>query len=306
MSETLSPHSIFDRGLLAARRNRLAGAVADTDFLHQRVAEDLVERLGLIRRDFPVVLNLGAGSGTLGKSLRAAGVGSSILVSADISPDLVAYAGSPRVVADEEALPFRDASLDLVVSSLALQLVNDLPGALLQVRRALKPDGLLLAALLGGTTLHELREAFVIAETETTGGGSPRVAPFADVRELGALLQRAGFALPVADSEIVEVGYQSPIHLMRDLRSMGWANMLVQRRRVPLRRGTLERALEIYQERHGRPDGRVRTTFEIVTLTAWAPHASQPKPLRPGAAKTRLADALGTHERPFGDRPDES
>lgn len=306
MSESSSPHSIFDRSLLAARRNRLAAAVAATDFLHQRVAEDLVDRLSLIRRDFPVVLDLGAASGTLGRSLREAGIGSSILVSADFSADLVASAGPPRVVADEEALPFRDASLDLVVSSLALQLVNDLPGALLQVRRALKPDGLMLASMLGGTSLHELREAFVIAETETTGGASPRVAPFADVRELGALLQRAGFALPVADSEIVEVGYQSPIDLMRDLRSMGWANMLLQRRRVPLRRRTLERVLEIYQERHSRPDGRVRATFEIVTLTAWAPDDSQPKPLRPGAAKTRLADALGTHEQPLGDKPNQS
>ncbi len=187
-----------------------------------------------------------------------------------------------------------------------MQLVNDLPGALLQVRRALKPDGLMLAALLGGTTLHELREAFVVAETETTGGASPRVAPFADVRELGALLQRAGFALPVADSEIVEVGYQTPLHLIRDLRSMGWANMLVDRRRVPLRRRTLARALEVYQERHSRPDGRVRATFEIVTLTGWAPHDRQQKPLRPGSAASRLADALGTSEQPAGEKPGET
>jgi len=303
VSETQSPHSIFDRSLLAARRNRLAETVAATDFLHRRVAEDLVERLTLIRREFPVVLDLGSGAGILGRLLIEAGIGSTILISADISADLVAHASSPRIVADEEAIPFRDASLDLVVSGLALQLVNDLPGTLLQVRRALKPDGLLLAALLGGTTLHELREAFVIAETETTGGASPRIAPFADVRELGALLQRAGFALPVADSEIVEVGYQSPIHLMRDLRSIGWANMLLQRRRVPLRRRTLERALEIYQERHSRLDGRVKATFEIITLTGWAPHDSQPRPLRPGSASSRLADALGTHERPLGVKP---
>jgi SAM-dependent methyltransferase len=207
-------------------------------------------------------------------------------------------------VADEELLPFRDGSLDLVVSALALQLVNDLPGTLIQIRRALKPDGLMIAALMGGRTLEELREAFVVAETETLGGASPRVAPFADVRDLGALLQRAGFALPVADSETLEVGYASPLHLMRDLRAMGWANVLVERRRAPLGKATLARAIAVYQERHGRPDGRVKATFEIVTLTGWAPHESQQKPLRPGSAAHRLADALSTTEHPSGDTPE--
>jgi len=208
-----------------------------------------------------------------------------------------------RVAADEELLPLRASSLDLVVSALSLQLVNDLPGALLQIRRALKPDGLMLVSLFGGMTLHELREAFALAEAETTGGASPRVIPFADVRELGGLLQRADFALPVADSETLDVSYASALHLMRDLRALGWANPLVERSRRPLRRDTLRRAVEIYQERHARPDGKVRATFEIVTLTGWAPHDSQQKPLRPGSAKARLADALGTAERPTGEKP---
>ncbi len=215
----------------------------------------------------------------------------------DAAPCLLARADGPKVVADEEILPFKTASLDLVVSALSLQLVNDLPGALIQIRRALKPDGLFMAALLGGQTLHELREAFVVAETEVEGGASPRVAPFADVRDLGGLLQRAGFALPVADSETLVVGYPSPLHLMLELRSMGWANMLLDRRRTALRRATLTRAVAIYMERHGRPDGRVRATFEIVTLTGWAPHDSQQKPLKPGTAQARLATALGTDEK---------
>ena len=198
-----------------------------------------------------------------------------------------------RVVADEEALPFADASLDLVVSGLSLQLVNDLPGALVQIRRALKPDGLLLASLLGGATLQELREAWLAAEAEISGGASPRVAPFADVRDMGALLQRAGFALPVVDSETVTVTYANPLALMQEIKAMGASNMLLARRRTPVTRGLLLRAAEIYAERFAGADGRVPATFEILTLTAWAPDESQPKPLRPGSAQTRLADALG-------------
>jgi SAM-dependent methyltransferase len=269
--------------------------------LLRHVADDIADRLSLIKRTFSIALDLSAGHGVLGRRLRETGI--DFIVSADLSPGLLSRAAGPCVVADEELLPFRPAGLDLVVSALGLQLVNDLPGALIQIRRALKPDGLLLASLLGGTTLHELREALVVAETETLGGASPRVAPFADVRELGRLLQRAGFTLPVADSETLNVGYPSALHLMRDLRAMGWANMLLDRSRAPLPRATLARAIAVYQERHGRPDGRIGATFEIVTLTGWAPHESQQKPLRPGAAATRLADALGTVERPAGDEP---
>jgi SAM-dependent methyltransferase len=209
-----------------------------------------------------------------------------------------------RVVADPEALPFAAGSLDLVVSAFALQTVDDLPGALIQIRRALKPDGLLLAALLGGDTLTELRESFAVAESEVTGGVSPRVAPFADLRDMGALMQRAGFALPVTDVDRVVVRYSSPLALMADLRRMGATNPLVERRRVPLRRSVLARVLEVYAERFGDPDGKVRASFDIVWLSGWAPHESQQQPLRPGSAKARLADALGTREISAGEKPD--
>jgi SAM-dependent methyltransferase len=206
------------------------------------------------------------------------------------------------VAADEEALPFADGSLDLVVSALALQFVNDLPGALAQIRRTLRPDGLLLAALIGGASLTELRQAFAQAESEIEGGASPRVAPFADVRELGALLQRAGFALPVVDSDRLTVRYDTVFDLMRDLRRMGATNVLHERRRTPLRRATLARTADLYAQRFADPDGRLRASFEIVWLSGWAPHESQQKPLKPGSAKQRLADALGTTERSAGDK----
>jgi SAM-dependent methyltransferase len=200
------------------------------------------------------------------------------------------------VAADEEALPFRDASLDLVVSALVLQFVNDLPGTLIQIRRALKPDGLLLAALAGGDTLTELRQAFAAAEAEIEDGISPRVVPFSDVRDMGALLQRAGFALPVTDIDRVTARYASPISLMHDLRRMGATNPLLERSRRPLKRATLRRMTEIYAERFADRDGRIRATFEIVWLSGWAPHESQQKPLAPGSARQRLADVLGTTE----------
>jgi SAM-dependent methyltransferase len=220
-------------------------------------------------------------------------------------PTAAARAGerTPVVIADEERLPFRDASLDLVVSGLALQFVNDLPGALLQIRRALKPDGLFLAALVGGDTLTELRQAFAAAEAEVEGGVSPRVAPFADVRTMGALLQRAGFALPVTDVDRVVVRYDSPLRLMHDLRRMGATNVLTERRRGGLRRQTLSRLIEVYAERFADPDGRLRASFEIIWLSGWAPHESQQQPLRPGSARTRLADALRTREVSAGEKP---
>ena len=205
-------------------------------------------------------------------------------------------------VTDEEVLPFAPGSLDLVVSALSLQFVNDLPGTLIQIRRALKPDGLFLAALIGGESLTELRQAFAAAEAEVEGGVSPRVAPFADLRDLGALLQRAGFALPVADVDRVIVRYASPLDLMQELRRMGAGNVLLERRRVPLKRATLRRMLEVYAERFGGADGRIPATFEIVWLSGWAPHESQQQPLAPGSAKTRLADALRTQEISAGEK----
>ena len=215
---------------------------------------------------------------------------------------MLAGSDTLAVAADAEALPFRDASLDLVVSALALQFVNDLPGTLIQIRRALKPDGLFLAALVGGDTLTELREAFAAAEAEIEDGVSPHVAPFADLRDIGALLQRAGFALPVTDIDRLTVRYASPFDLMHDLRRMGATNALIERRRRPLGAPRLMRMVEIYAERFSDADGRIRATFEIVWLSGWAPHESQQQPLKPGSAQRRLADALGTQEIAAGEK----
>jgi SAM-dependent methyltransferase len=284
---------IFDRHLVRERRDRIAsrGAASGTDFLLARVADDFVERLGIVRREFPLAISFGAYNGVLTRRLRAVPTIGDII---DVEPSLECLAQSAglKVAAEDDALPFAAQSLDLAVSGLSLHLVNDLPGALVQINRALKPDGLLLAALLGGETLKELREAWLLAEADLFGGASPRVAPFADVRELGGLLQRAGFALPVADSDSVRVTYSSPLALMQELKAMGASNMLTERSRIPVSRRLLFRASEIYQERFGLPDGRVPATFEIVTLTGWVPHESQQKPLAPGSAQVRLSDVL--------------
>lgn len=286
---------VFDRAL-SRRRLARARALGFETFLVDRVAADLSERLGAVLRQFDCAVDLGTPS----EALRAALAGNATIGTLIAASPLAR--AKPAVVADEEALPFREASLDLIVSALALQFVNDLPGALLQIRRALKPDGLFLAAMLGGDTLTELRQSFAAAEAEIEGGVSPRVAPFADVREMGALLQRAGLALPVADVERLTVRYSSPFRLMGELRRMGATNALTERRRTPLRRTTLRRMVEIYAQRFADPDGKVRATFEIVWLSGWAPHESQQKPLRPGSAQARLADALGTCEIGTGEK----
>jgi SAM-dependent methyltransferase len=290
---------VFDRALVRARRRR-ALALGPATFLLDRVAADLAERLGTVLRRFELALDLGTPGDAVRSALAELGA-----VGTVIAADVLAPRGGRQtlsVAADEEALPFRDSTLDLVVSALALQSVNDLPGALIQIRRALKPDGLFLAALLGGETLTELRQAFAAAESEIDGGASPRVAPFADLRDLGALVQRAGFALPVTDTDRITVRYDSVFALMHDLRRMGATNALVERRRVPLRRATLIRMAEIYAERFADNDGRLRATFEVLWLSGWAPHPSQQRPLQPGSAQTRLADALGTREISAGEK----
>jgi len=292
--------TIFDRPLLRARRAR-ALALGPATFLIDRAAAELAERLSAVLRKFERAADLGTPTDAVRRALATHdNVGSIIAVDATAERLDRRFA---RVAADEEALPFADGSLDLVVSALALQFVNDLPGTLVQIRRALKPDGLLLAALLGGDTLSELRLSFAQAESEIEGGLSPRVAPFADLRDLGALLQRAGFALPVIDSDRVVARYDSVFSLTRDLRRMGATNALAERRRTPLRRATLSRAAEIYSERFSDSDGRLRATFEIIWLSGWAPHESQQRPLKPGTAERRLADALGTSEFPTGEKP---
>lgn len=299
----LAPPALFDRALLVERRNRVAATADAHDFLLQHAAEDLADRLSVTRRQFDSAVVLCAFHGVAGRRLRGLpNVG--LVIDMEVAALLLARCEGPRVLGGEELLPFRDGALDLIVSALSLHFVNDVPGVLAQVRRALKPDGMFLGAMLGGRTLVELREAMLAAEAEIEGGASPRVAPFADVRDAGALLQRAGFALPVADSDVLTVTYATPLDLMAEIKAMGASNALVARSRKPLRRATLMRACEIYAERFSTPDGRIAATFELITMTGWAPHESQQKPLQPGAARTRLADALGVPELPAGDKAD--
>ncbi len=284
----------FDPKLVRAHKARANARFREVAFLHVRAADDLTERLEAIPRHFTRTLALGGG-GLVSQALAARPA-----LAQRLGAVIEADVASGDVVLDPGFLPFTAGAFDLIVSPLTLHWVNDLPGALVQLRMALKPDGLLLASLFGGETLHELRFALLQAESETSGGAGPRVAPFADVRDIGALLQRAGFALPAVDRDVVTVRYSDPLRLLADLRAMGETSALADRPRALTRR-VLFRALEIYRERFADPDGRVRASFEIITATGWAPHASQQKPLAPGSAKTRLADALGVNERGAGD-----
>jgi SAM-dependent methyltransferase len=272
-SENTAAPVLFDRALLLVRqaRARKLGAAA---FLLDRVAEDFEERLRAVLREFSAVADLW-------------------------TPDELPLQDRFKSVVQirledslEEALPLQPESLDLVVSALAFQFVNDLPGVLTQIRRALKPDGLLLAAMIGGDTLTELRQAFAAAEAECEGGVSPSVAPLADLRDVGGLLQRAGLALPVTDLDHLVVRYDSAFALMADLRRMGATNILFERRRTPTRRATLLRMAQIYAERFADPDGRIRATFDVIWLSGWAPHDSQQKPLKPGSATASLEAAV--------------
>ena len=300
------PAQIFDRRAVRAHRDRAARAFKRHGFLFHEVASRLAERLSDFNRSFPVALDLGCHDGALAHAISSTGVrrqrGIDTLVQADGAFRLVRQAPEPRVVVDEEVLPFGDKSLDLVMSGLSLHWVNDVPGALIQINRALRPDGLFLGAVLGGETLTELRQAFEAAEAEVEGGISPRVSPFIDVREAGSLLQRAGFAMPVTDIETLDVSYPDPVALMHELRGMGETNALSARRKTLTRRATLQRAEEIYVERFRTKNGHVHATFDIVFMTGWAPDESQPKPLRPGSATARLADALGAQEHPAGEK----
>jgi SAM-dependent methyltransferase len=271
-----TPPVLFDRGLLRTRQDR-ARRLGTASFLLDRVAEDMVERLDAVLRQFKHAADIG----TAADQVRLALAGRV----EQLEPiDLTAL--------KTETLPLQPQSLDLAVSALALQFVNDLPGVLAQIRRALKPDGLLLAAMIGGDTLSELRQSFAAAETECESGVSPRVAPFADLRDVGSLLQRAGLALPVTDVDRVVARYDHAFALMADLRRMGATNILVERRRKPTRRATLSRMAQIYGERFADADGRIRATFDVIWLSGWAPHQSQQQPLQPGSAKASLAAAV--------------
>ena len=292
---------VFDRHLV---RRRLARAHAQgyADFLLQHALADLDLRLMPVMRDFALALDIESPDACVARHLRASGRAQTVLRVAPAGIGGAGEGGEQAVIGDAEALPFAHERFDLAVSLLALHAVNDLPGALIQIRRALKPDGLFIGCLLGGATLNELRTALTEAESEMTGGLSPRVAPFADVRDLGGLMQRAGFALPVTDLETLRVRYDNAFALMQDLRRMGMTNTLTARRRTPVTRTMMLRTAQIYAERFADPDGRIPATFELIWLSGWSPHESQQKPLRPGSAKMRLADALGTVEHSTGEK----
>jgi SAM-dependent methyltransferase len=302
------PTIVFDRRAVRRHRDRAARRLTQHDFLFKEAATRLVERLDDVNRRFPLALELGAHGGILAAQIAERG-GIETLVRCDLSPDMLRTKCSkqlgrvcPAVATDEEWLPFGSGTFDLVISCLSLHWVNDLPGALIQIRRCLKPDGMFLAAIFGGDTLAELRSALLEAEIAESGGAGPRVSPFADVGDAGALLQRAGFALPVVDADTITVTYKNALDLMRDLRGMGEANAVAERRRTFTRRSTILRAAAIYADRHADSSHRIPATFQVLTLTGWAPHGDQPRPLRPGSATHRLAAALGTDEIRTGDK----
>jgi len=296
--------TLFDRRLLRRRRDRAASGIAAHDFLFREAAERLADRLDDVSRKFPAALELGCHGGELAGALGGRG-GIERLVQSDLSMAMARQAaarGGLAIVADEEFLPFAPGSFDLVFSCLNLHWTNDLPGALLQIRRALKPDGLFLAVQFGLGTLSELRECLLEAEAELSGGASLRVSPFADARDGAALLQRAGFALPVADVETLTVTYPDALALMHDLRGMGEANATLARSKRFAGRDLFARAVALYAERHGDAQGRIAARFRLLFLTGWAPHESQQRPQLPGSATRLLADALETVERPAGDK----
>ena len=296
MKMTDESNQIFDRQLVRARRRRY-GPDAPS-FLSDFAVQELTGRLAEVNRSFEKICALNAVPG-LAHALKSAGHTGSI-VTMDSAHGLLRPEDELSFVGDEEFLPLKPQSLPCILSILSLQLVNDLPGCLIQIRRSLREDGLFLGALMGAGSFGELRQVFIQAEAELSAGVAPRVAPLPDVRDLGSLLQRAGFALPVVDSDKITVRYSDFTSLMKDIRSLGWANPLTQRTRNFLRRDVLLRAGELYHDQFADPDGRIRSTFEVVWLTGWSPHESQQKPLPPGSAKHRLADALGTSEHRWG------
>lgn len=277
---------VFDRNLVRQRRERALAHLNSHDFLFKETATRLIERLDMIKRDFPLAVELGAREETFAKNLQAnARLGRVIKVGSIAQQEI-------DLVADEEALPFAEKSIDALFSNMVLHWVNDLPGTLAQIRSALRPDGLFMAALAGGETLKELRECLMQAEMEISGGASPRVSPFVDLYTASGLLQRAGFALPVADSEVINIYYKDPQRLFSDLRGMGAANAVVQRLKKPTSRKIFDRALNLYQERYGDAQGGIIARVEIIFMIGWAPSAQQPQPLARGSAKVSLHDAL--------------
>ena len=260
--------TIFNRHTVRRHRDRAADKFNEHDFLIRDVGDRLADRLDDVRRKFPIALDLGCHDGVLGRLLNGRG-GIETLIQSDFSEQMAARSGSLSIAADEEFLPFAPASFDLILSNLSLHWVNDLPGTLAQARRVIKPGGLFLAALFGGNTLNELRQALAAAEIKLDGGLSPRVSPFADVRDGGDLLARAGFTDPVADSETITVSYETPLKLLADLRGMGETNAVIESRKGFTARATMMQALNNYQETFGDDKGRVQATFQVIYLTAW-------------------------------------
>jgi SAM-dependent methyltransferase len=296
---------LFDEAAQVRRLDRAATGWREADFLHRRAADAIGERVQDVARPLPRAIIAGSGGGVYAEALRGVG-GIEAASQVEASPALAALAARTAPWAVVHTAPdlggVAPGAADLVVSGLTLHRANDPVGALVQARLALRPDGLLLGAMLGGQTLHELRACLAEAEIAVEGGLSPRVAPMADLRDVGALLQRAGFAMPVTDIDRVVVDYADPFALMRDLRAMGETNTLAERRRGFTRRETLLRAAALYAETFANADGRIRATFEIIHFSGWSPGPGQPVPKRPGSATARLADALGAEERPAGEK----
>lgn len=292
---------IFDLALLNERRRRIAPEFDRYDFLLKRIVADIEDRLAAIKREFPTVLSLGSHKGILGEicSVRP---GTDLVIEQDHCIEFFGRDPGAKVNCTTESVPFRNASLDLVLSAMTLQYVNDLPGTLIQLRQALKPDGLFIGTMFGNETLIELRECFMLAEEQIEGGVSPRVIPMTNVQECGALLQRAGFTLPVTDTDILKVTYTEPEKLLHDLRGMGLTNVLQHRRKTPLKRKTLRTMFDIYKSRYTNNSGKLVASFETLTMTGWSPHESQQQPKHPGTAQVRLADALGTDELSSGEK----
>ncbi len=294
--------NVFNRRVVRMHRDRAATQFAEHDFLFREIAERLLERLNDVTRRFPRALDIGGRTGLVSELIGARG-DVEYLVCCELSERMVQQAVHTNpaashawAVADEETLPFAAQSFDLVTSNLSLHWVNDLPGALSQIRAALRPDGLLIASMLGGETLRELRSALSEAEIAVEGGLSPRISPFADIRDVGALLQRAGFALPVVDMETITVSYGDPMKLLADLRGMGETNAVIERRLSTMRRETLMRAMQIYQDKYADAEGRMPATFQILYLSGWAPAPGQQQPMKPGTADRSFSEIFGNDE----------
>ena len=297
------PPRLFDRSLVARHRNRAAGRLADYNFLVRRAFDDICDRIESVTRDFERTAILGGGPGLTDElAARPAGGKAGWVVQSDLASSVAQALDRPALALDEEALPFAEESLDLVLAPWGLHWTNDLPGVLVQINRTLKPDGFFAGALLGGATLTELRQCLMTAESELTGGASARVSPYAGTFDMATLMQRAGFAMPVADIDRVTVRYDNVFALMADLQGMGESSALTDRPRKPAARALFLRTAELYAQRFADPDGRIRATFEIVHAAGWAPHPDQPRPKRPGSATHRLADALGVKEQSLDEK----